>query len=231
MLLCFNRGYVKQMAALPLQVISIGTAINLLFPAAEGRNPAHAVLWALGTRDKRHPHLPPLHLVTHRLELHPPLLLPEVPHFQPQWDVQCSAFDGDGALSSDISKPAVCVWGFFIIPLIKWVFLSLFISFPNESPGWRTCSTWQEIKENFPLCRQGTFVLERKGKAESKFFQHFLLGKAYKSCWQKVYSLLQRSQLGDFFCLSDKKYHANSPKLLGNYRRYAWQIPCHYTTQ
>lgn len=32
MLLCFNRGYVKQMAALPLQVISIGTAINFVVP-------------------------------------------------------------------------------------------------------------------------------------------------------------------------------------------------------
>lgn len=32
MLLCFNRGYRKQMAALLLQVISIGTTINFVVP-------------------------------------------------------------------------------------------------------------------------------------------------------------------------------------------------------
>ena len=32
MLLCFNRGYVKQMAALLLQVISVGTTINFVVP-------------------------------------------------------------------------------------------------------------------------------------------------------------------------------------------------------
>lgn len=110
-----------------------------------------------------------------------------------------------------------CCLGFFTVPLIKWTFLSLFISFPSESPGWRTCSTWQEIKENFPLvalCRQRTFVLERKGKADSKFFQFCLLGKAYRSCWQKVYSPLQRSQLGDFFTVSQTR---NIMQILLNY--------------
>lgn len=42
------------------------------------------------------------------------------------------------------------------------------------------------------------------------------LETASNSCWQKVYSPPQRSQLGDFLLPLRHKYHVNSLKLLGN---------------
>lgn len=200
MLLCFNRGYVKQMAALPLQVISIGTAINFVVPhcgAAEILLKPSFELTALRTKGILTFHLCTWWHTGWSCILHFSCPRSHVLSLSEMFRAQALMGMGQFALTSQS-----LLFGVFFILLIKWVFLSSFISLPNESPGWRTCSTWQEIKENFPLvalCRQRTFVLERKAKAESKFFQHCLLGKAYKSCWQKVYSPLQRSQLGDFF--------------------------------
>lgn len=137
------------MAALPLQVISIGTTTNFVVPTAAAavrlslvkqkscwNHPLNS--WHFGQRassrctgDPVKPHFPPLHLVTHGQELHPPFLLPEVPRAQPQWDVQRSGPDGHGAVCSDISKLGNSILSWFF--LIKWVVLSSFISFLGES--------------------------------------------------------------------------------------------------
>lgn len=125
--------------------------------------------------------------------------------------------------------------GFFIIPPIKWAFLSLFISFPSESPGWHTCSTWQKIKENFlwyHCARRELLYWKEKERQKANSSNTACLEKLTNPAGRKFIALCRDlSWVIFFFCLSDKKYHANSPKLLGNYRRYAWQIPCHYTTQ
>lgn len=120
MLLCFNRGYVKQMAALPLQVVSIGTAINSVVPCcgtAEILLKLSFELSALGTKG-----ILTFHLCTwwHRgwsCILHCSCLRPHI--FSPSEMLSVQALMGMGQFAL-ISQSLLFVWGVFLL-----LFLSL----------------------------------------------------------------------------------------------------------
>lgn len=143
--LCFNRGYVKQMAALLLQVISVGTTINFVVPyccrcgtaltcrAEILLKPPFEVMifWTKGIltmqRGSCKASLSTFALGDTRAGAASSTSSARAPMCAAWWDVQCLGSGGDGAVCFDISKleNSICLWFF----LIKWMVRSSFISF------------------------------------------------------------------------------------------------------
>lgn len=168
MLLCFNRGCVKQMAALLLQVISVGTAINFVVPyccrcgtslthrAAILLKPSSELMtfWTKGTLAM---HWGPCEASLSACVctwwhtgwsciLHFPCLRSHVLSPSEMFSAQALMDMGQFARTFQGFETLFCL-DFF---LIKWIVLSSFISFQDEFTLMAaTHSTWQEIKENF----------------------------------------------------------------------------------